>query len=180
MKLRLSLALTMCLSTVALARPSGVRATVAGLHFPQGTVGVISQCCDELPEQRCSEETQRVWCRHNEQGDLSCTPDRRDGDEYETVAVSFPDSDGSVIPTAGRVLHYDMFTPPGQFGGEAIPLESGLFGGPADYDRSGAINSKDFFDFTTDWLIGDADFDMSGETDSGDFWSYLDAFLGTQ
>ena len=48
----------------------------------------------------------------------------------------------------------------------------------ADVNNSGAVDSRDFFDFVTKFLAGHADFNRDGSVDSQDFFDFLAAFFG--
>lgn len=47
----------------------------------------------------------------------------------------------------------------------------------ADWDHNGIIDTRDFFLFTDDFLVGSADFNHSGVTDSDDFFDFLIAYF---
>jgi hypothetical protein len=59
-----------------------------------------------------------------------------------------------------------------------MSISSGVPTCRCDVNRSGALNSQDFFDFVVAFFAGDADFDGSGETNSQDFFDVLLCFFG--
>jgi hypothetical protein len=48
---------------------------------------------------------------------------------------------------------------------------------PADWNRDGALDSRDFYAFTNDFMGGNADFNQSGHTDTLDFYDFLAAYF---
>lgn len=57
-------------------------------------------------------------------------------------------------------------------------VQTGSWGGPADWNMDGVMNTSDFFDFLSSFYAGQADQNLDGVTDSSDFFMFLDDFMG--
>jgi hypothetical protein len=80
--------------------------------------------------------------------------------------------------TGGELLQFRVTTTGGQSNtGTILLVYSEAPPCNADWNGSGGVNSQDFFDFLTDFFLGDADFNHNGITNSQDFFDFITAFF---
>jgi ELWxxDGT repeat protein len=86
------------------------------------------------------------------------------------------------LTRAGDRLYFLATVPPQQPSLWSFDWAGGLFGGftcAADYNRSGALNVADVFDYLSDWFIGAyrADFNGSGGVNVQDIFDFLNSWF---
>jgi hypothetical protein len=108
------------------------------------------------------------------------------GDQYDR-ANPFNLASGSGGPAAlinirvcrGDVIRLELVrtSPEGDFVGVTISVLLSPGECRTDWNRSGCVDSQDFYDFLTDFFRGHADFNFDGVTNSQDFFDFLTEFF---
>lgn len=162
------------LLTVALPVQAQLRTTSHGLTAPAVSwVTYWQESHDPLPTATLEDRT-FVWCTHNEHDDpTDCESGEFCASACETKFMhssGYVNEVGEYFSSTAR-MHFVIF----------YPNQSGLdgeWGGPADVNFDGVVNSQDFFDFITIWFsntIG-SDFNDDGAVNSSDLFDYLTAY----
>jgi hypothetical protein len=88
--------------------------------------------------------------------------------------ITFPVTSG-----AAYLLRIASFSSIGGQGTATMNISCAPASCPCDFDRSGILNSADFFVFLSEFFSGDpaADFDGSGIVNSADFFAFLNCFF---